>query len=250
MIKSAKQFWRRLSAFVLAVLVIAGTFLSRVVPVHAADGTIKYYAGAQISYGSYSTSRMTFDGSNMAYCVEPMQATPASGTYPYNLLGKDSPIRKALYYLNGGYGYDKNIKKQYLSGWSDDNSYVIGHLAVSYIYAGYSADSGAFYGVPQSISFPEIGTTAKDGKDGAQEALAEKETQIIDMIELTSHEDIEDKSQTVKLTEIPPEPENPVETPSVPKTGDTTNLWIPIAVLSAAFIGIVAVIIHIRRKKF
>ena len=29
---------------------------------------------------------------------------------------------------------------------------------------------------PQSIYIPEIGTTAKDGKDGDQEALAEKET--------------------------------------------------------------------------
>ena len=122
MLKSAKQFWHRLSAFVLAVLVLAGTLLSNIVLVHAADGTISYHAGAQISYGSYSTSRMTFDGSNTAYCVEPMQPTPASGTYSYNLLGKDSPIRKALYYLNGGYGYDKNIKNQYLSGWSDNAS--------------------------------------------------------------------------------------------------------------------------------
>ena len=34
----------------------------------------------------------------------------------------------------------------------------------------------------QSIYFPEIGTTAKDAKDGDQEALAEKETQIIDTV--------------------------------------------------------------------
>jgi len=150
MLKNAKQFLHRLSAFLLAVLVIAGTLLSNIVPVHAADGTIEYNAGPQILYGSYSTNRMTFDGSNTAYCVEPLQPTPASGTYSYNLLGKDSPIRKALYYLNGGYGYDKNIKNQYLSGWSDDNSYIISHLVVAYIYAGYSADSGAFFGAPQN----------------------------------------------------------------------------------------------------
>ncbi len=65
-------------------------------------------------------------------------------------MGNDSPLRKALYYLNGGYGYEKSIKNQYLSGWSDDNSYVIGHLVVAYIYAGYSAGSGAFHGAPQS----------------------------------------------------------------------------------------------------
>ncbi len=188
----------------------------------------------------------------------------------------------------------------------------------------------------QSIYFPEIGTTAKDGKDGDQEALAEKETQIIDTVafkglmvgeytyrlvgtlmdqktgkevladgkpvtaettfrpetaegtldvpftfdatglgghdvvvfeklfvtrkdgkeekgtEVASHEDIEAKSQTIRLTEIPGTPEEPEEpkTPDVPKTGDTTNLWIPIMVLVAALVGIVVVIIRIRRKRF
>ena len=31
---------------------------------------------------------------------------PAAGEYEYNLLLQDSSIRKALYYLNGGYGYE------------------------------------------------------------------------------------------------------------------------------------------------
>ncbi len=150
MLQKAKHLTKRLSAFLLAVLVTAGTCLSGSVPVHAADGTIQYQAGASIKYGSYSTSRMTFDGSNTAYCVEPLQPTPSSGTYAYTLLGNDSPIRKALYYLNGGYGYDKHIKNQYLGGWSDDNSYVIGHLVVAYIYAGYASDSGVFHGAPQN----------------------------------------------------------------------------------------------------
>ena len=112
MIQNAKQCLHRLSASLLAALVLAGALLSHVMPVHAADGTINYHAGAHIPYGSYSTSRMTFDGSNTAYCVEPKESTPPSGTYSYNLLGNDSPLRKALYYLNGGYGYDKHIKKQ------------------------------------------------------------------------------------------------------------------------------------------
>ena len=70
-------------------------------------------------------------------------------------------------------------------------------------------------------------------------------------VELTNHEDIEAKSQTVKLTEIPTEPKEPdAPTPSAPKTGDNTNLWIPVVVLLAALGGIVAVIIRIRRKRF
>ena len=141
---------RRLLAFALTAIVTLGTLAGTSIPAHAADGTISFQAGANISYGSYFTSRMTFDGSNTAYCVEPMKSTPASGTYSYSLLSQDSPLRKALYYLNGGYGYEGNIKEQYLSGWSDDNSYVIGHLVVAYIYADYSESTGAFYGAPQS----------------------------------------------------------------------------------------------------
>ena len=164
MVQNAKQFLHRLSAFALAVLVMVGALFSHVMPVHAADGTINYHAGAHIPYGSYSTSRMTFDGSNTAYCVEPKESTPPSGTYSYNLLGNSSPLRKALYYLNGGYGYDKHIKKQYLSGWSDDNSYVIGHLVVAYIYADYSASTGAFYGAPQNYidKAVEVANAIKD----------------------------------------------------------------------------------------
>lgn len=193
------------------------------------------------------------------------------------------------------------------------------------------ADIGS---APQSIYFPEIGTTAKDGKDGDQEAFAQKDTQLVDTVEykglvtkdmayrlvgtlmdketgkevqidgkpvtaettfqpekaegtvevifnfdatalkghdvvvfeklyvttkdgnkekeveLTSHEDIQAESQTVKLTEVPTEPEKPVDTPDAPKTGDTTNLWIPVAVLVAALAGIIVVVIRIHRKKF
>lgn len=74
----------------------------------------------------------------------------------------------------------------------------------------------------------------------------DKETEV----ELANHEDIQAESQAVKLTEVPTEPEKPVETPDAPKTGDTTNLWIPIAVLVVSLAGIVAVVIRIRRKKF
>lgn len=141
---------QRLVSFALALLVTLGTLSDTGISVQATDGTISFTAGPPISYGSYFTSRMTFDGSNTAYCVEPLKTTPASGTYSYNLLDTDSPLRKALYYLNGGYGYEKHIKEQYLSGWSDDNTYVIGHLVVAYIYAGYSDNSGAFHGAPQN----------------------------------------------------------------------------------------------------
>ena len=151
MLERTNQSIHRLLAFLLAVLVTVGTVFSGGMTVHAADGTVSFHAGANIPYGDYFTSRMTFDGNNTAYCVEPLKKTPASGSYSYDLLPKDSPLRKALYYLNGGYGYEKTVKDKYFSGWSDDNSYVIGHLVVAYIYAGYSSDTGAFHGAPQSF---------------------------------------------------------------------------------------------------
>ena len=151
MLERTNQSIHRLLAFLLAVLVTVGTVFSGGMTVHASDGTVSFHAGANIPYGDYFTSRMTFDGNNTAYCVEPLKKTPASGSYSYDLLAKDSPLRKALYYLNGGYGYEKTVKDKYFSGWSDDNSYVIGHLVVAYIYAGYSSDTGAFHGAPQSF---------------------------------------------------------------------------------------------------
>jgi len=69
-------------------------------------------------------------------------------------------------------------------------------------------------------------------------------------VEVTSHEDITAESQTVKLIEEPEKPKTPpVETPDVPQTGDTTNLWIPIVVLLVALAGIVAVAVRIYRKR-
>lgn len=150
MLKPAKQPHIRLTALFLCVTMFLSTLFFNAHTAYAADGTIDYKAGAKIPYGDYYTSRMSFDGNNTAYCVEPLKKTPASGQYPYNLLGKDSPLRKALYYVNGGYGYEKLIKDQYFQGWSDDNSYVIGHLVVSYIHAGNNGDTGAFHGAPQN----------------------------------------------------------------------------------------------------
>lgn len=144
-------FSQRFFAFILVILLFISTLYSSNLAVYAADNTINFQSGPQIPYGDYVTTRMTFDGNNTAYCVEPMKKTPPVGTYSYSLLSKDSPLRKALYYLNGGYGYEKIVKDKYFSGWSDNDSYVIGHLVVAYIYAGYSENTGAFYGAPQNF---------------------------------------------------------------------------------------------------
>ena len=132
MLQKLKNQCNRLLAFMLAAIVMCGSLAANYVPAYAADGTLHFNSGETLSYGSYFTTRMTFDGSNTAYCVEPLKYTPAAGDYSYDLLPANSPVRKALFYLPGGYGYEKSIKNSYLSGWSDDNAYVIGHLVAAY----------------------------------------------------------------------------------------------------------------------
>ena len=118
---------------------------------HAADGTLNFQTGELIAYGDYYTTKMSVDNNGTAYCVQPMKKTPAAGSYQYDLLGKDSALRKALYYLPGGYGYEEqNIAGTYLSGWSENDRYVIGHLVASYVYQQLDAGSGAFMARPKA----------------------------------------------------------------------------------------------------
>lgn len=135
----------------LSVLTMLTAFGTSVTTAFAADGTLHFNSGETIAYGDYYTTRMTFDGENTAYCLEPLKKTPAAGEYEYNLLPQDSPIRKALYYLNGGYGYETITRDQCFHGWSDTDAYVIGHLTVAYIYDNYNDAGGAFYGAPQNF---------------------------------------------------------------------------------------------------
>lgn len=148
MLKKLKAKGRRLAAFLLSLLTIISSAAVPADMVFAADGTIHFNSGEDIHYGNYATARMTFDGSNTAYCVEPTKKTPEPGDYAYELLPQGSPIRKALYYLNGGYAYEKVTKDACFEGWSDTDSYVIGHLAVSYIYDNYNDGGDAFHGAP------------------------------------------------------------------------------------------------------
>ena len=158
MINETKRYNTRIIAYLMAILLALSPFAS--IPVQAADGTLTFNSGPTIPYGDYFTTHMSFDGDNTAYCLEPMKSTPAPGEYEYDYLPKNSIVRQALYYLPGGYGYDANIKKQHLDDWSTDNAYVIGHLVVAYLYAGKDANSGAFYGAPQSFIDKAIAVTS------------------------------------------------------------------------------------------
>ena len=68
-------------------------------------------------------------------------------------------------------------------------------------------------------------------------------------IEVTSHEDIQAESQTVKLTEVPAEPKTP-DVSSPVKTGDETPilLYICIAAGSLLLIIISGLVFYWKRK--
>ena len=148
---------KRSMSFVLALLLcVAAFFTAFPAKTFAAENTVEFEPGYVISYGSYGTTKMSIDGgAGIAYCAEPYKKTPIAGTHSYQLLGNDSQLRKALYYLQGGPKYDQ-IQGAYLSGWSEDNAYVIGHLVVSYINDGYSTAEDAFYGAPASYQSKAI----------------------------------------------------------------------------------------------
>ena len=90
-----------------------------------------------------------------------------------------------------------------------------------------------------------------EGLAGKEVVVFEKLYLMLDgeAIPVTSHEDLSDQGQTVKLVEeeTPKTRETPTTNP--PQTGDTTSpiLWIAIALLSAAGIG--CGIWKIRRRK-
>ena len=151
MIQKLKKKSKRVLAFILSLITILTAFSTSETTVFAADGTLHFNSGESIPYGDYFTTRMTFDGANTAYCLEPLKKTPETGNYQYNFLPQNSPIRKALYYLNGGYGYETITKEQCFHGWSDTDSYVIGHLALAYIFDNYNEGGGAFHGAPASF---------------------------------------------------------------------------------------------------
>lgn len=148
MMNQLKKKSRRILAFMLSLMTVLSTFGTSATTVFAADGTLHFNSGERIPYGDYFTTRMTFDGTNTAYCLEPLKKTPEVGDYNYDLLPQNSPIRKALYYLNGGYGYETITREQCFHGWSDTDAYVIGHLALAYIYDNYNESGGAFHGAP------------------------------------------------------------------------------------------------------
>lgn len=90
-----------------------------------------------------------------AYCIQP-SAGLDEGTYDVTLIDSDDTgrtlkMRKLVYYLPGAYGYTKVTSNRWFSGYSQDDAYAIGHLALSWIYENYLDDYIVWGGAPDEM---------------------------------------------------------------------------------------------------
>ena len=110
----------------------------------------------------------------------------------------------------------------------------------------------------------EINTTGLEGKElvafetayKINDYVKDMDLEKADKVVVAEHKDINDEGQTVKIVKpeesvtptTPKKPETPTPIKTViPKTGDTTNILLPIAFLAAALTGFICVLL--RRKK-
>lgn len=112
--------------------------------------TVHLNVGEKVYYEGYSTNYFSVDG-KMAYCLEPLKSTPSPGDYEIRELG-NGKLRKAMYYVYGGPGYDTYVTHYGYLGYAAefrlDSEYCMSHCILSYVYSG-SAD--AFVGVSEDI---------------------------------------------------------------------------------------------------
>lgn len=130
--------WKKRKAFLLlAILILTAVFVLLYAPESFAQSkkSVQLTVGKKIYYGTYYTSYFRVDG-KMAYCLEPLKDAPGSGSYEVSPLESGS-VRKGLYYVYGGPGYDA-FREQYgpLGDGSDDEEYCMSHCILAYLYSG------------------------------------------------------------------------------------------------------------------
>ena len=99
-------------------------------------GDAKMVRGAKIYYpsalGSWSTFKYTVNG-RIAYCLESQKSSPKAGSFAQYILENNPDLEKALYY---GYGGPGDISAVFYPDCSDNERYVLTHIAASYFYTG------------------------------------------------------------------------------------------------------------------
>ena len=137
---------RRVTAFLLAFVFLIPLMFGSTTEAHAA-GTVNLFHDTQYHYGNWSTGNLSVDdGAGTAFCVQPSKDTPPNGSYPYELMSQNSDMRKVLYYLVGGNGYDEVTSGTLFSEYNYIDIYVTSHVMLSWMWDGCEwngdADSG------------------------------------------------------------------------------------------------------------
>ena len=115
----------------------------------ASKETIYLEAGGRVYYNDYYTHWFHVDG-RYAYCLEPRKAAPSDGYYGITAM-EAGLLRKAMYYVLGGPGYETYTSAFGNLGadnWDEESEYAMSHCIVSYCYTG---DMEAFLGIPDDL---------------------------------------------------------------------------------------------------
>ena len=123
--------------------------------------TVNMTAGASVSYGGYSTKYYSLSDGVQAFCLEPNQKSPSSGTYTATEV-QDQLYRAVLYYGYGGPGYtETNLGLYYMiddSIRTTKTAYVYTHIMAAYVYDGCTSmdaftglDSGSVAGLTRIV---------------------------------------------------------------------------------------------------
>lgn len=134
--KERRKDLKRLTAWILAVAIIATSFLGIGLDVNA--GNVISYLG-KISYGGTTVGHFTIDGQT-AFCVEHEKNTPSTGTTFQDQIYGNSEILKVLYYGWGG-------AAQWSGFESEAHGIVATSLTLSHYYSGTNIKSAnqSFY---------------------------------------------------------------------------------------------------------
>ncbi len=142
--------WRAFLLPIAITIIWVSAFL-HIRPAFAQNGqSVELIVGREIYYGTYSTNYFTADG-RTAYCLEPLEDTPGSGSYASQPL-ESGIVRKGLYYMYGGPGYDVFREKFGSLGKSaedSDEEYCMSHCILSYLYSG---NENAFTGLDSQVT--------------------------------------------------------------------------------------------------
>jgi len=145
--KFVKISIRSAAAMLLAIVIMLPVVFGQARDAYAAE-TVTLYHDTQYHYGNWSTGNLSVDGGEgTAFCVQPSKDTPPNGSYPYEFMDHDSDMRKVLYYLVGGNGYEDVTSETLFSEYDYVDIYVTSHVLLSWMWDGCKWNGDADEGI-------------------------------------------------------------------------------------------------------